>query len=183
MFLYYHKGTNCLPEIVPEQAEIVKRIYQLFVQGKTPSGIAKLLTAEYIPTLGGKVKWQNPTVESILQKEKYKGDAILQKSFTVDVLQKKMKVNAGEVPQYYVENIHLEIIPSEGWNLVQADIGNQTELDAQKQAIVEDMETTAELIHRCVDGNAFKVQNQTEYFKAMSATLHDMKRWKDSFSI
>ena len=55
-FLGYRKGSNGLPEIVPEQAEIVKRIYRLFMQGKTPSGIAKLLTAEGIPTPGGKAK-------------------------------------------------------------------------------------------------------------------------------
>lgn len=126
-FLGYQKGANGLPEIVPEQAEVVRRIYRLFMQGKTPSGIAKLLTEEDIPTPGGKVKWQSSTVESILKNEKYKGDAILQKSFTVDFLQKKMKVNEGEVPQYYVENSHPAIIPPEEWDLVQTEFAKRKE--------------------------------------------------------
>ena len=126
-FLGYCKGANGLPEIVPEQAEVVRRIYKLFMQGKTPSGIAKLLTEEGIPTPGGKVKWQSSTVESILKNEKYKGDAILQKSFTVDFLQKKMKVNEGEVPQYYVENSHPAIVPPEEWALVQTEFARRKE--------------------------------------------------------
>lgn len=126
-FLGYRKGANGLPEIVPEQAEIVRRIYRLFMQGKTPSSIAKILTDEGIATPGGKVKWQSSTVESILKNEKYKGDAILQKSFTVDFLQKKMKVNEGEVPQYYVENSHPAIIPPEEWDLVQTEFAKRKE--------------------------------------------------------
>lgn len=126
-FLGYRKGENGLPEIVPEQAEVVRRIYRLFMQGKTPSGIAKILTGKGIPTPGGKVKWQSSTIESILKNEKYKGDAILQKSFTVDFLQKKMKVNEGEVPQYYVENSHPAIVPPEEWNLVQLEMKRRKE--------------------------------------------------------
>lgn len=57
-------------------------------------------------TPGGQKKWHAKTVESILRNEKYKGDALLQKSYTVDFLSKKMKKNEGEVPQYYVENNH-----------------------------------------------------------------------------
>ncbi len=127
-FLGYRKGADGLPEIVPEQAEIVRRIYRTFMQGKTPSAIARMLTADGIPTPGGKVKWQASTVESILQNEKYRGDARLQKSFTVDFLQKKMKVNEGEVPQYYVENSHPAIIEPEEWDLVQAEFTRRKEL-------------------------------------------------------
>ncbi len=127
-FLGYCKGADGLPEIVPEQAEIVRRIYRTFMQGKTPSAIARMLTADGIPTPGGKVKWQASTVESILQNEKYRGDARLQKKFTVDFLQKKMKVNEGEVPQYYVENSHPAIIEPEEWDLVQAEFTRRKEL-------------------------------------------------------
>ena len=109
-FLGYRKGADGLPEIVPEEAELVQRIYRLFMQGKTPHAIGKILTVEGIPTPAGKEKWQSSTIESILQNEKYRGDARLQKKFTVDFLQKKMKVNEGEVPQYYVENSHPAII-------------------------------------------------------------------------
>ncbi len=88
-FLGYRKGADGLPEIVPEEAELVQRIYRLFMQGKTPHAIGKILTVEGIPTPAGKEKWQSSTIESILQNEKYRGDARLQKKFTVDFLQKR----------------------------------------------------------------------------------------------
>jgi site-specific DNA recombinase len=86
-----------------EQAELVRRIYAMCINGMTPSLIAKQLTAENIPTPGGRHNWQPSVVESILTNEKYKGDALLQKTFCTDYLTKKMKPNEGEVPQYYVE--------------------------------------------------------------------------------
>ena len=120
-FLGYRKGSDGLPEIVPKEAEVVRRIYRLFMQGKTPNAIARQLTAEGIPTPGGKQVWQFTTVESILTNEKYKGAALLQKRFTVDFLQKKMKINEGEVPQYYVENSHPPIIQPDEWDRVQTE--------------------------------------------------------------
>ena len=110
------------------QAELVRRIYSMFMQGNTPSSIARKLTEEEIPTPGGKTKWQSSTVESILKNEKYRGDARLQKSFTVDFLQKKTKINEGEVPQYYVENSHPAIIPPQEWDMVQAEIKRRKEM-------------------------------------------------------
>ena len=104
-FLGYEKGPDDLPQIVEEQAEIVRRIYSMFMFGKTTSAIAKQLTREGIPTPAGKKTWQASTIESILTNEKYKGSALLQKSFTVDFLTKTMKRNEGEVPQYYIEHI------------------------------------------------------------------------------
>lgn len=127
-FLGYRKGEDGLPEIVPEEAKLVQRIYRLFMQGKTPHTIGKILTAEGIPTPAGKEKWQSSTIESILQNEKYRGDARLQKKFTVDFLQKKMKINEGEVPQYYVENSHPAIIEPEEWDLVQAEFSRRKAL-------------------------------------------------------
>ena len=109
-FLGYRKGANGLPEIVPEEAEIVRLIYRMFMEGKSQSYIARYLMDNNIPSPSGKKTWQVSTVESILTNEKYKGDARLQKTFTTDYLTKKMKVNEGEVPQYYVENSHPAII-------------------------------------------------------------------------
>ena len=111
-----------MPEIVPEEAETVRWIYSLFLSGKTTCSIASLLTREGIPTPAGKKKWAASTVESILKNEKYKGDALLQKAFTVDFLTKKQKKNEGEVPQYYVENSHPAIIDPAEWKLVQREL-------------------------------------------------------------
>ena len=121
-FLGYRKGDNGLPEIVPEEAETVRWIYSLFLSGKTTGSIASLLTREGILTPAGKKKWAASTVESILKNEKYKGDALLQKAFTVDFLTKKQKKNEGEVPQYYVENSHPAIIDPAEWKLVQREL-------------------------------------------------------------
>ena len=79
-FLGYRRGTDGKPEIDPEQAEIVRRIYRMFVEGKAPNKIADILTKEGVPTPAGKKVWQRHVVESILTNEKYKGDALLQKS-------------------------------------------------------------------------------------------------------
>ena len=76
-FLGYRKGADGLPEIVPEEAEIVRSIYRMFMAGKNPTAIARHLTQQKIPTPGGKQNWQSATVESILRNEKYKGSALL----------------------------------------------------------------------------------------------------------
>lgn len=121
-FLGYRKGADGLPEVVPEEAEVVRRIYRDFIAGKTIDGIAKQLTREGVPTPAGKTRWQKRTVESILLNEKYKGEALLQKVFTVDFLTKKVKKNEGEVPQYYVKNSHPGIIDPAEWQLVQDEM-------------------------------------------------------------
>jgi len=91
-FLGYEKGKDGLPKLVESEAVSVRLIYQLFLEGKTPSGIEKQLTQSEVPTPSGKLKWPVSTVESILTNEKYKGDAVLQKTFTVDFLTKKKKI-------------------------------------------------------------------------------------------
>ena len=121
-FLGYRKGPDGLPEIVPAEAETVRKIYKLFIGGKSTSFIAKYLTQNDIPTPGGKRKWQLRTIESILTNEKYKGSALLQKTFTLDFLTKKVKTNEGEVPQYYVEDSHPPIIEPEEWEKVQTEM-------------------------------------------------------------
>lgn len=121
-FLGYEKGPDGLPVIVESEAVIIRLIYRLFLYGKSPSAIATYLTDEGIPTPGGKKVWRAKVVESILTNEKYKGDALLQKKFTVDFLTKKQKVNEGEVPQYYVTNSHPAIIEPELFDLVQYEL-------------------------------------------------------------
>lgn len=127
-FLGYDKGQDGKPVINEEEAEIVRLIYRLFLQGKTASGICKHLDGLGIPTPSGKKAWNQTTVNSILRNEKYKGDALLQKKFTVDFLTKKQKVNEGEVPQYYVEDNHPAIIDPLEFDMVQAEIARRQKL-------------------------------------------------------
>ena len=84
-----------------------------------------ILEAEHIPTPAGKQTWQTATILSILTNEKYKGDALLQKTFCTDFLTKKMKVNEGEVPQYYVENSHPAIIEPEVFDMAQDELARR----------------------------------------------------------
>lgn len=126
-FLGYEKGPDGLPQIVESQAIIVRRIYNEFLEGKTPHDIAKRLTAENIPTPGGFTNWRPHTIQSILTNEKYKGDAILQKTFTVDFLNKKKKINEGEVPQYYIENSHPAIIEPCVFEMVKEEFARRHE--------------------------------------------------------
>lgn len=128
-FLGYKKGADGLPEIVESEAQIVRSIYRMFMEGMSTNAIAKHLTDMGIPTPSKKQKWLRQTVESILTNEKYKGSALLQKKYTVDFLQKKMKVNEGEVPQYYVEHSHPPIIEPEEWERVQNEFNRRKNSD------------------------------------------------------
>ena len=91
----------------------------MFLQGQSPFQIARTLTEEGIPSPGGKDHWNPSNIKSILTNEKYKGDALLQKTFTVDFLTKKKKANEGEIPQYYVKDNHEAIIDPETFEMVQ----------------------------------------------------------------
>lgn len=121
-FLGYEKGEDGLPKIVESEAKIVREIYRRFLDGKTVRSIAEYLTDQRIPTPKGKEKWSVATIMSILSNEKYKGDALLQKTYTADFLTKKQKKNNGEVPQYYIKNSHPAIIDPDTFELVQQEI-------------------------------------------------------------
>jgi hypothetical protein len=127
-FLGYEKGPDGKPQIVESEAKIVRHIYELFLLGRTYREIAAQLTDEGIFTPTGKVGWHVSTIKSILQNEKYSGNAILQKKYTVDFLSKKQKVNQGEVPQYFVENSHPAIISPATYELVQDEIRRREQL-------------------------------------------------------
>lgn len=121
-FLGYDRGEDGNLVINEQEAIIIREIFSLFLAGLTPHSIARHLTEKGIKTPGGKDTWSASTVKSILTNEKYKGDALLQKSYTVDFLTKKQKPNHGEVPMYYVENNHEGIITAEEFDAVQREI-------------------------------------------------------------
>lgn len=121
-FLGYDRGEDGNLVINPEQAKTVKLIYKLFLTGLSYKAICRELMAKGIKSPAGKDKWNAGTVQSILTNEKMKGDALLQKQFTVDFLTKKHKKNEGEIPQYYVTGNHEAIIPPATFDLVQAEI-------------------------------------------------------------
>lgn len=124
-FLGYRKGADGKPEIDPEQAAVVRRIYERFLAGDSLATIADDLTADGIPTPAGKEKWHRERIASILTNERYKGDAIINKTFIVDCISKKVKVNNGERPKYYVENNHPAIIDPGTFGRVQEEMARR----------------------------------------------------------
>ena len=125
-FLGYRPGENGEPEIDPEQAAIVSRIFFAFLSGDTPEQIAKSLEADHIPSPTGKPTWSKTTIRNMLQNEKYAGDVLLQKTYTADFLEKKVKKNRGEVKQYYITDNHPAIIPRDIFQEVQLEIARRS---------------------------------------------------------
>lgn len=132
-FLGYRKGADGKPEIDEEQAVVIRRIFSEYLAGKSLLDIAKGLTADKIPTARGKTNWSSARVQSILTNEKYKGDALLQKTYIVDCISKKSKKNNGELPMYYVENNHPAIIERAVFDRVQEEISCRNSKKKVKQ--------------------------------------------------
>ena len=118
-FLGYKKGSDSTPELVEDEAKIIRIIYRLFLEGYSTTAIAKKLSDAGIPSPAGKPTWQRATVDSILQNEKYYGAALLQKQYTVDFRTKKKAPNNGELPKYYIEHDHEPIVTKEIYDEVQ----------------------------------------------------------------
>lgn len=131
-FMGYTKDENGHLIIDSAQAEIVKRIYREYLQGASLKQIGVGLEADGILTAAGNAKWRPETIKKILQNEKYIGDALLQKTYTVDVLTKKRVKNNGIVPQYYVENDHEAIIPRDLYMQVQEEMLRRANLHSGK---------------------------------------------------
>ena len=127
-FLGYDKGPDGKPIVNDAQAKIVRDIYRAFILGQSVSRICRMLEKDGVKSPSGKVKWSDSTVFNILRNEKYKGDALLQKKFTINYLEKKLKKNEGEVAQYYVEGNHPPIISPEEFDLAQAEIRRRAKL-------------------------------------------------------
>jgi len=127
-FLGFEKGVKDTIRVIPEQAEIVRLIYKLFLEGRTTQGIANTLMEQGILSPAGKAIWRSSTIASILTNEKYKGDELLQKRFTADFLTKDLRPNRGEVPQYYVEGAHEAIIAPEEFDAVQDEMTRRKDL-------------------------------------------------------
>ena len=130
-FLGYRKGTDNQPEIVPEEAAIVERIYEMFLAGQPVKVIAQTLQAEKIEIPGKNLSFSKNMIMNILRNEKYCGDCILQKTVTVDCISKTRKVNQGEAPMYIVENNHPAIISREVFNRVQEELIRRQALRAK----------------------------------------------------
>lgn len=134
-FLYgYDRGDGKTPVIIPEQAAIVRKIFYMYLEGNSIRGIKKWLNNNNVETAKSIGEWSESTVSGILRNEKYKGDVLLQKSYTVDYLTKTIAKNKGEVTQYYIENNHEGIVSREIFDMVQEEIQRRAALYSSKGA-------------------------------------------------
>ena len=166
-FMGYDKDDNGSLIINPGQAETVKFIYEKFLEGYSPESIAKYLNDNEIPGWTGKANWYPSSILKMLQNEKYKGDALLQKTFTVDFLTKKRVQNDGQVNQYYVENSHEAIIDKDTWELVQLELTRRRDFRGEHQLKAYIMQN---------DDNPFT----TKVFCAECGSAFGRKNWTTS---
>ncbi len=124
--LGYKKGADGLPEIVPEEAEIVRLIYRSYLDGMSLKQIADTLNSRGLRTKHKNAAWQIEIVKSILVNEKYSGDALLQKTYVTDCITKKTRKNNGELPMYLVKNHHEPIISRADFNRVQEEMARRS---------------------------------------------------------
>lgn len=126
--LGYRRGPDGGPEIDPDEAPTVRRIFARCLMGQSFQQICDGLMADGIRTAQGDEKWYGSTVKSILQNEKYVGDAILQKTFTEDLFDRRQVRNEGQLPKYYVHDAHPAIIDRAAFQRVQEELARRSSL-------------------------------------------------------
>ena len=124
--LGYRKGTDGKPEIIPEEAEIVREIFRSYLDGMSLAQIADSLNSRGITTKLSGAVWKGANVQNVLKNEKYTGDALLQKTFITDCITKKSRKNNGELPMYLVKNHHDPIISRTDFNRVQEEMARRS---------------------------------------------------------
>ena len=117
----YRKNEDGTLEICPEEAEVVRLIFDFYLRGGSILSIIKELENRQIQTPSGKKKWCTQTVVKILTNEKYIGNVLLKKTYTDGFPNRKRKNNRGEKDQYLAEQLHPEIISKEIFDAVQSE--------------------------------------------------------------
>ena len=132
----YEKGEDGKPKIIPEQAEVVRRIYESYLAGQSLRMIRDALEQDGIPNIKGVVSWHPAVLQSILANEKYCGDVLRQKTYIEDTISKRVRKNTGQLPMYLIQNHHEGIVSREMFNAAQAELArrNAGKAPSQKQA-------------------------------------------------
>ena len=139
----YRKGADGKPEIIPEQAEIIRLIFNSYLQGDSLQSIkAKLETAGAL-TARGNTAWSPQSIQRILQNEKYCGDVLMQKTFRQDFINRKAIKNTGQLPMYLIENHHEGIVSREKYDAVQAEMARRNAAKSPSKNAVTGMASYA----------------------------------------
>ena len=129
--MYGYDVRNGSFTILPEEAEVVRRIFRMYLDGMGSERIMRVLNAEGLPAPEGG-PWNAGTIMMMLRNEKYAGDLLLQKSYVNNHVEKKQLPNRGELPQYFVAEDHAPIIDRETFDAVQAEIARRSILHTAK---------------------------------------------------
>lgn len=123
--------------IVPEQAEVVRKIFDLYLQGLSLGQIRSYLETQGIRNVTGKKIWDTKTIQRMLTNEKYKGDTMLQKTFTEDFMTGKQSKNIGQRNKYYVKDSHPAIVSAEVFDKVQEEMAKRSRLVSNEDGTLE----------------------------------------------
>ena len=132
----YKKDENEKFCIIPEQAEVVREIYQRYKDGASLRNLQDWLEENQIKTVLGESRWTTTSIKSILTNEKYCGDVLLQKTFRTDVISKKVIKNVGQMAQYYMPDHHEAIVSREQYNAVKAEMARRSALRSPSKSAV-----------------------------------------------
>ena len=132
----YKKDENEKFCIIPEQAEVVREIYERYKNGASLRNLKDWLEENQIKTVLGESKWTTTSIKSILTNEKYCGDVLLQKTFRTDVISKKVIKNIGQMAQYYMPDHHEAIVSREQYNAVKAEMARRSALRSPSKTAV-----------------------------------------------
>ena len=125
-YLYgYRRGTDDKPEIIPEEAEVVRWSYERYLAGASTRMLRDELHEQGVIYAEKSPQWTLPHIKSILRNEKYCGDVLMQKTFQQDVINRKVIKNTGQLPMYLIENHHEGIVSREKYNAVQAEMARR----------------------------------------------------------
>lgn len=122
----FEKGADGNLRIIPEQAEVVRRIYRQYLSGMSLRMIKHELESEHIPNAAGGTTWTTTVLRSILTNEKYCGDVLLQKTFTSDCISRKVIKNTGQLPMYLIQDHHEAIVDRSTFQAAQTELARRT---------------------------------------------------------
>ncbi len=131
----YERGEDGQPRIIPEQAEVVRQIYDSFLAGHSVRMIKKELENQGIPAAKGGTVWSEAAIRNILKNEKYCGDVLMQKTYTQDCISKKQIRNMGQLPMYLVQDNHEGIVSRDDFNAVKAEFARRNARRAPSQKL------------------------------------------------
>lgn len=193
--LGYKRGDDGEPYIIPEEAEVVREMFNRFLDGASLGQLKDFLESKKVLTRRGKSEWSISVIRGMLSNEKYVGDILYQKTYRADCISKKVKVNRGEMTRYLVSNNHAPIIDRDTFNLVQAELSRRTSKNKKMDSAITEQGkysgkfALSELLICGSCGSAYRRNSKvakgktTYYWRCVNRVEHGTKYCKDSAGV